>query len=83
MDEQDNMPSSINPPPILTTSTSSQNYLLPTDYHQNVEKTSLSKNPNEMQLQLLKRVKAEKLKEQEIDSMAQFRHFSYKVMVIT
>lgn len=81
MDEQDNTPGpSVNPPPTVAPSTNnSKNYLLPTDYHQPGEKEEPVKNETELQLQLLKRVKAEKVKEQESDSVGLFRHFEYRV----
>lgn len=82
MDEQENAPGpSLNTPPTAALSaTSSQNYLLPTDYHhQTAEKDMLVKNETELQLQLLKRIKAEKIKEQESDGVGLFRHYEYRV----
>lgn len=82
MDEQDNTPGpSVNPPLNVTPSTNTtQNYLMPTDYHHQLgEKEEPVKNETDLQLQLLKRVKAEKVKEQESDSVGLFRHFEYRV----
>lgn len=82
MDEQDNHPGpSVNPTSNVAPSTiTSQNYLMATDYHdQPGGKEPTVNNETELQLQLLRRVKAEKTKEQENDSVGLFRHFKYRV----
>lgn len=81
MDEHENTPgpSTTSTQVAVTSVSTSHNYLVPTDYQQTIEKACPPKDESEKQLQLLKRVKGEKLKEQESDSIGLFRHFDYRV----
>ncbi|KAG5892894.1 hypothetical protein JTB14_006212 [Gonioctena quinquepunctata] len=76
MNEHENTPGpSICEPPLCAPSTSTNNYLLLNEYHQS--NVNQGKSEAEMQLQLLKRVKEEKLRERE-DSRAAFQHVGFK-----
>ncbi|KAJ8931206.1 hypothetical protein NQ314_015903 [Rhamnusium bicolor] len=76
MNDLDNIPGpSLNSSPSTSTSGSS-NYLISTEYHHNTD-IQLTKTESEMQLDLLKRIRIEKVKEQE-GNYNSFTHIGFR-----
>ncbi|KAJ8971080.1 hypothetical protein NQ317_014753 [Molorchus minor] len=77
MNDLDNIPGpSINTSSPSTSTSGSSNYLLPTEYHHNNDICS-TKSESELQLGLLKRIRMEKLREQD-GNHSSFQHIGFK-----
>ncbi|XP_030766015.1 ZZ-type zinc finger-containing protein 3 [Sitophilus oryzae] len=79
MENMDNIPgpSNMSPHTEYPNQATSENYLMRTDYHHNDENESVGENCQELQINLLKRVRQEKSKEDSADYMP-FSHAGYK-----